>query len=67
MTAVREVLGVLNGEFKIGDVKKALNAKQWRGYPDTSIRAVLSRMVQTGDIRVVKAGLGRGGSTFERA
>lgn len=65
-TAVREVVGEFTGHFKIGDVKNALHARQWAGHPDTSIRAVLMRLVQTGEIRVVKAAVGRAGSTLER-
>lgn len=66
-TAVREVVGGLAGEFKIKHVKSALGAKGGGDFPDTSIRAVLMRMVQAGELSRLDHTIGRAGSTFARA
>ncbi len=62
---VQEVVATLRGPFKIGQVKQRVS-ERYRGCPDTSIRSVLMRMVQTGKLKVVEQGRGRGGSTFQR-
>jgi hypothetical protein len=64
-TEVRAVVEALSGPFKIGAVKSALQ-KRYASFPDTSVRSVLMRMVQAGELKLVQRGFGRGGSTFQK-
>lgn len=64
-TEVRAVVEALSGPFKIGAVKSALQ-KRHAFFPDTSVRSVLMRMVQAGELKVVERGFGRAGGTFQR-
>lgn len=62
---VREIVAELTGTFGIKNVKAAIDPK-YGGYPDTSVRSVLNRMVQRGDLLIVNHQLGRAGSTYQR-
>lgn len=64
-TEVRAVVETLSGPFKIGALKSALQ-KRYASFPDTSVRSVLMRMVQAGELQIVERGYGRSGSTFQR-
>lgn len=64
-TEVRAVVGDLKGRFKIGAVKSGLVAR-YVSFADTSVRSVLMRMIQAGELKVVERGYGRGGSTFQK-
>lgn len=62
---IREIVAGLTGTFGIKNVKAAIDPK-YGIYPDTSVRSVLNRMVQRGDLLIVKHQLGRAGSTYQR-
>jgi hypothetical protein len=62
---VRAVVAEIKGPFKFGVVKARLAAKH-SGFGDTSVRSVLMRMVQAGELKIVQQGYGRGGSTFQK-
>jgi hypothetical protein len=64
-TEVRAVVEALSGPFKIGAVKSGLQ-KRYATFPDTSVRSVLMRMVQAGELKFVERGFGRAGSTFQK-
>ena len=64
---VRAVVAEIKGPFKFGVVKTKVAAKKNSSYGDTSIRSVLMRMVQAGELKIVQQGYGRGGSTFQKA
>ena len=63
---VQAVVAGLKGPFKFGVVKTKVLAKN-SSYGDTSIRSVLMRMVQAGELKIVQQGYGRGGSTFQKS
>jgi hypothetical protein len=64
-TEVRAVVAEIKGPFKFGVVKTKVAAKN-SSYGGTSIRSVLMRMVQAGELKIVQQGYGRGGSTFQK-
>jgi len=65
-TEVQAVVAGLKGPFKFGVVKTKVLAKH-SGFGDTSIRSVLMRMVQAGELTIIQQGYGRGGCTFQRS
>lgn len=62
---VREIVPGLDGPFGMKHVKAKIDPKEGY-YPDTSVRSVLNRMVQRGDLVIVRHQLGRAGSTYQR-
>lgn len=62
---VREAVAAAEDRFKIGFVKEQLKQRQ-ADFPDTSIRSVLMRMVQMGELKVASYATGRGGNVFEK-
>lgn len=64
-TEVRQVLEGLPETFKIGAVKQGLKERR-ADFPDTSIRSVLMRMVQMGELTVDSYATGRGGNVFRQ-
>jgi hypothetical protein len=64
--AVPQVVALMEGEFGIKALKAVLAREHLGGHPDREIRRVLNRMVKSGELRVVSASVGRGGSTYQR-
>ena len=64
--AIPRAVALLDGEFGIKAVKATLSREHLGGHMDREIRGILNRMVKKGELRVVNAGRGRGGSTYQR-
>ena len=60
---VSEIIAEIGGEFRMGDVKDRL-WKRKLDFPDSSVRSVIMRMVQYGQISVAKREKGRRGSLY---
>lgn len=64
--AVTKAVALLDGTFGPRELKAVMAREHLGGHPNTEIRAVLNRMVKTGELRVVEVNRGRGGSTYQR-
>ena len=60
---VGEIIAEIGGEFRMGDVKDRLWKRKIE-FPDSSIRSVIMRMAQYGQVLVVKREKGRRGSLY---
>ncbi len=60
---VGEIIAEIGGEFRMGDVKDRLWKRKLE-FPDSSVRSVIMRMVQYGQISVAKREKGRRGSLY---
>ena len=64
--AVPQAVALIDGEFGLVAVKRVLTREHLGGHAETEIRKVLNKMVKSGELRVVTAPRGRGGSTYQR-
>ena len=65
---VPEIVAALSGEFAIGAVKKALEARRVTPMeiPDSAIRRTLEEMIARGELEMTTWRTGRGGSKYRK-
>lgn len=64
--AVPQAVAFMEGAFSLDEVREMLHHKHLGGHAQRDVRAILNKMVKSGELRVASVGRGRGGSTYQR-